>query len=297
MPPALPQLDGVEHRFVDLPGLRMHVAEAGHGDPVVLLHGFPQHWWEWRRVIPDLADRYRVICPDLRGFGWSDAPSDGYDKETLAYDVLGLLDALGLQRVCLVGHDVGGFVGFLVCLKAPERVERYLALNTGHPFVRPTLSVLATLWRFWYWPLIGAPFLGPWLVRHEAFSPLLGRWFTVDRAGWTPDDAALFAAALAEPARALASSRTYRSFLLRDSPAVLLGRYRSRRLRVATRMLHGLEDRILRPAFLAGFEPFAEDMTIELVPGVGHFIAEEAPELVVERALDFLSCAPAPATT
>jgi pimeloyl-ACP methyl ester carboxylesterase len=126
----------------------MDAAEAGHGDPIVLLHGFPQHWWQWRRVIPDLADRYRVICPDLRGFGWSDAPLDAYDKETLADDVLRLLDALALRRVCLVGHDVGGFVGFLVCLKVPERVERYIALNTGHPFVRPTPSVLAALWRF-----------------------------------------------------------------------------------------------------------------------------------------------------
>jgi pimeloyl-ACP methyl ester carboxylesterase len=126
---------------------------------------------------------------------------------------------------------------------------------------------------------------------------LLGRWFTIDRTGWTPDDAALFAAILAEPARALASSKTYRTYLLRDSPAVLLGTYRSRRLRVPTRMLHGLEDRILRPALLAGFEPFAEDMTIELVRGVGHFIAEEAPELVVERSLDFLSRTPAPAST
>ena len=71
---ALPVLKGVEHRFVDLPGLRMHVAEAGSGRPLLLLHGFPQHWWEWRKVIPELAQHYRVIVPDLRGAGWTDAP-------------------------------------------------------------------------------------------------------------------------------------------------------------------------------------------------------------------------------
>jgi pimeloyl-ACP methyl ester carboxylesterase len=265
----------------------MHVAEAGAGEPLVLLHGWPQNWWQWRRLIPLLADRFRLICPDLRGFGWSDAPSADYDKETMADDVLRLLDALELRRAGLIGHDVGGFVGFLVCLKAPERIERYLALNTGHPFTRPTPSALATFWRFWYWPLIGAPVLGARLVRHGAFQPLLGRWFTADRAGWTSEDAALFNACLAEPQRALASSKTYRTYLLKDSPAVLLGKYRSQNLRVPTKMLHGAKDRILRPAFLAGYAPYAEDMTIELVPDVGHFMAEEAPELVARRALEF----------
>jgi pimeloyl-ACP methyl ester carboxylesterase len=289
MATALPQLAGVEHRFVDLPNLRMHVAEAGEGDPVVLLHGWPQNWWEWRRLIPLLAERFRVICPDQRGFGWSDAPSGGYEKETIANDILQLLDALQLPRVRMIGHDVGGFVGFLICIKAPERVDRYVALNTGHPFVRPTPAALGTFWRFWYWPLLGAPLLGSWLVRHGVFQALLRRWFTADRAGWSPSDADAFLEGLREPARALASSKTYRSYLLKDSPQVLFGRYRSRRLTVPTLMLHGLEDNMLREPFLRGYEPFADDMAVELVPGVGHFIAEEQPQLVAERALAFFA--------
>src|SRR5687767_14115632 len=78
-----PEVQGVSHRFVDAGGLHMHVAEAGEGEPVVLLHGWPQHWYEWRRQIPALAQHYRVICPDLRGFGWTDAPASGYEKENL----------------------------------------------------------------------------------------------------------------------------------------------------------------------------------------------------------------------
>ena len=289
MPSALPALAGVEHRFVDLPDLRMHVAEAGQGDPVVLLHGWPQNWWAWRRLIPLLAERFRVICPDLRGFGWSDAPRDGYDKQAIAEDVLQLLDAMGLSRVRIVGHDVGGFVGFLICLKAPDRVDRYLALNTGHPFVRPTPAALGTFWRFWYWPMLAAPLLGPWLVRHGVFQVLLRRWFTAERAGWSPSDTEVFVDALKQPVRALASSKTYRSYLLKDSPEVLFGRYRFQRLTVPTLMLHGLEDHILREPFLRGYQPFTDDMTVELVPGVGHFIAEERPELVAERALAFFA--------
>jgi pimeloyl-ACP methyl ester carboxylesterase len=287
---AFPELDGVEHRFVDLPdGLRIHVAEAGEGDPVVLLHGWPQNWWSWRRLIPPLAERFRVICPDQRGFGWSAAPRGGYDKQTLAEDIFQLLDALELASVHLIGHDVGGFVGFLFCLNEPERVDRFLSLNTGHPFVRPTPAALSTFWRFWYWPLLGAPVLGPWLVRHGVFQVLLRGWFTTDRATWSPTEDEIFLGSLTEPARAVASSKTYRSYLLKDSPEVLLGRYRTQRLTVPTLMLHGVDDNMLREPFLRGYEPFADDMALELVPGVGHFIAEERPQLVADRALAFFA--------
>src|SRR5262249_24969234 len=80
-----PRVEGVSHRWVRARGLDFHVAEAGEGDDVVLcLHGWPQHWYEWRHLMPALADRHRVLAMDLRGFGWSDAPRDGYEKENLA---------------------------------------------------------------------------------------------------------------------------------------------------------------------------------------------------------------------
>ena len=117
----LPRLDGVTHRTVVARGLRFHVAEAGAGDPVVLVHGWPQHWWTWRHVVPLLAPHARLVMIDLRGFGWSDAPPGRYDKQTLADDLLAVLDALDLERVCLMGHDWGAWSGFLACLAEPER--------------------------------------------------------------------------------------------------------------------------------------------------------------------------------
>ena len=136
MLPELPELDGVRHSYVHVNGFRVHVAEAGDpdGEPLVMLHGWPQHWWCWRKVIPALAERYRVICPDLRGHGWSDAPADGYDKPQFAADLVALLDALGLDRVRLVGHDWGAMAGFLACIRHPERFDRYLALGIVPPF-------------------------------------------------------------------------------------------------------------------------------------------------------------------
>ena len=97
MPVALPALAGVTHRTVDVDGLAVHVAEAGDGPPLVLLHGWPQHWWCWRHVVPLLAPSYRLVMPDLRGHGWTAAPAGGYDKEQLATDLLALLDQLGIE--------------------------------------------------------------------------------------------------------------------------------------------------------------------------------------------------------
>ena len=116
----LPHLEGVTHRWVDLPGLRMHVAEAGVGEPVLLLHGFPQHWWEWRHVMGPLAARHHVIAPDLRGAGWTRTTEGDLDPVQLVDDVLALLDALGLDSVDLVAHDYSAFTAYRLCLRPPH---------------------------------------------------------------------------------------------------------------------------------------------------------------------------------
>lgn len=278
---ALPDVAGVRHHFVDVDGVRLHVAEAGSGPPLLCLHGWPQHWWTWRHLLAELAPDYRVICPDLRGYGWSSIPETGYDKQQMATDVLALLDALGLDRVGLIGHDWGGVIGFLLCLRAPDRFERYLALNTGHPFVRPSLPRLATLWRFNYQVAQALPVLGPLLARRlvpEAFARI--------GAGdaWSPSTRETYLAPLRQPARARAATLTYRTFLTREILPILAGRYRGQRLRVPTLFVHGDADLCLSPAFVAGGERHADDFRLELVPGAGHFITDEAPDLVLDRA-------------
>ena len=105
----LPQIEGIEHRFVELQGIRLHIAEAGQGESLLLLHGWPQHWYMWRHLIPQLAAHYRVLCPDLRGFGWSAAPKSGYEKEQLATDISALLETLGLERVRLISYPFSSF--------------------------------------------------------------------------------------------------------------------------------------------------------------------------------------------
>ena len=282
-----PDIEGVTHHWVEARGLRFHYAEAGSGDDVVLcLHGWPQHWYEWRHLMPALAGSHRVLALDLRGFGWSDAPADGYEKENMADDVFAVLDQLGLERVKLVGHDWGAWIGFLMALRKPERVERYLSLNILPPWT--SMRAMAPhLWRFWYQWLILSPGVGYRLHRGGRFVPKVLVGGSVRKEAW--DEATLhsFSDTFTEPARARAAVQVYRVFNLREAPKIGRGRYAKAHLTVPTKLLFGTGDQALNHKILAGYERHAEAMEVEKVEGCGHFIADERPDLVAERAREF----------
>lgn len=269
----------------------MHVAEAGppDGDPVLLLHGWPQHWYQWRHQIPVLAGAgYRVIAPDLRGFGQSEAPPGGYDKENLATDVLNLMDAMGLERVKLLAHDWGGWIAFILCVRAPDRFERYLALNIPHLWAKTDPRTLLSIWRFWYMAVIASP-LGPRLLRKRPdFVRRVIQGSSPNPQAWSDEDVEAFTRPLQEPARARASQQLYRTFLLKEFAPVGAGRYQKTRLTVPTKLLFGTDDfAIPKSFFRRPTKEFADDFTIEFIPDTGHFIGEERPELVNDRALEF----------
>jgi pimeloyl-ACP methyl ester carboxylesterase len=282
----LPELPGVEHRYVDAGGLRTHVAETGDGPPLVLLHGWPQHWWGWHRVVPLLRDHFRLVMPDLRGHGWTAAPPSGYDKEQLATDVLALLDALGIDRARIAAHDWGGWVAFLLALREPERVERMVTLNIPPPMGRADPRAALGAWRFWYQGVLASPF-GARLVERGSLVRLL---LTGDRRrpAAEAEDVDPFVDVLRDPARARASQLLYRTFLTRELPAIVAGRYAKARLHVPTRMLHGTGDFAIGERLLRGAEQHADDLEVELVDGSGHFIIDEKPELVADRIRAFL---------
>jgi pimeloyl-ACP methyl ester carboxylesterase len=284
-----PHVEGVSHRTVRARGVDFHVAEAGSGDDVVLcLHGWPQHWYEWRHLMPALADRHRVIALDLRGFGWSGAPRGGYEKENMATDVLAVLDELGLERVKLVGHDWGGWIGFLLCLRAPQRFERFLALNIVPPWIG-LRTTIRHAWRFWYQQLVLAPGVGYALHRRGDFVKRVLVGGSEIKEAWDGETLAAFADNLAQPQRARAAVQLYRVFNWREVLPIMRGRYAGKRLTVPTLLVFGADDFALRPSMLAGYRRHAEQMRVELVEGCGHFIADERPELVAARAREFLA--------
>jgi pimeloyl-ACP methyl ester carboxylesterase len=287
---APPEIPGAEHRFVEIETadagpLRVHFAEAGEGPPLLLLHGWPQHFWCWRRVVPQLAGDFRLICPDLRGFGWTDAPGRGYDHETFASDAVALLDALELERAGVIGHDWGGFTGFLIALRHPDRVQALLALSTPIPWLRPSPRLLAATWRTWYaWALAA--------IGREAVRRRPGAVRLMLRRG-APDmaidesEAEVYAERLREPARAEATQLLYRGYLS-SVLALRERRWEGLRLTVPARLVVGRGDQAVPEVVVTGFEPHADDMTLELVDGCGHFLPEERPNLVAQRTAELL---------
>jgi pimeloyl-ACP methyl ester carboxylesterase len=122
-----------KHHTAAIGEVQLHYVIAGSGDPVVLLHGWPQTWFEWRRIIPALAAQYTVIAPDLRGLGDSSKPQGGYDKRTVADDIYKLVRKLGFERIYLVGHDWGGPTGYAYAVAHPDDVRKLVILDVSIP--------------------------------------------------------------------------------------------------------------------------------------------------------------------
>ena len=279
MPPAMPELDGVEHTFHDLPtGVRVHLASAGPPDapPVLALHGWPQHWWSWRFVIEALAGEFRLLCPDLRGLGWSGPPADDdFRKQRIADDAIALLDVLELEQVRLAGHDWGAFAAILAALTAPARFSSLLAMSIGHPWVPPATAARHGYLLAYQLPL-AAPFAGERVVRDGTYVRGMLKNGRRDGRQWTDAELETYLGVLREPAGAHASSKLYRDFLIRELPESAMGRLRGKRLEVPARLLIGS-----REPFRAYSEGFPGEL--DVVDGAGHFVLEEVPEAVAER--------------
>ena len=286
-----PAVDGIEvtHRFIDLNGLKIHVAEAGAGEPLFMCHGWPQHWWMWRKQIPFFAKHFRVIVPDIKGFGWSEPAKSGYRKDQLAEEFVRLVRAMGYEKIRLLSHDWGGWIGYIGCAKYPGLITQHFATNIPPIFPKYDWRTIAASLRFGYMIKISLPFFG-WrmLARDESFvHHLLTRGGT-RKEGWTEQEKNVFSDQFKEPARAQASSRLYGEFLLKEYlPVGMLGKYKSYRIHTPTRLLFGVKDFALDPCLLRDAERYFDDYQLELVPDTGHFIVDERPDLVNERAYAF----------
>jgi pimeloyl-ACP methyl ester carboxylesterase len=283
----------VTQHFVDLPSLRMHYVSKGTGPVVLLLHGFPESWWSWRYQLEPLAQAgYRVIAPDLRGYGETDKQGP-YDLDTLTTDVCELVASLGVQRVKLVGHDWGGALAWHLASHRPEVCEHLTVLNCPHP-VRLREALLsrpswAQLKKSWYMFFFQLPSLPEYLLTKNDAGNLvrLVRASAVDRSRCTPEELRPFRDAIQAPQAAKAMVGWYRAaFSAGFSPFRAAPNYP--RISCPTQLIWGMADPALGYAdVVPGTERFVDALTIDQVPGCGHFVHAEQPAQVNALLLHF----------
>jgi pimeloyl-ACP methyl ester carboxylesterase len=245
--------------------------------PVVVLHGWPEHHYCYRDLLADPPKGLRIIAPDLPGYGWSGAAPHRWEKQDVADDLLALLDALALERVLLVGHDWGAFIGYLLVLGAPQRFGGLMALSVPHPWNTPR-ALLPHMWRLGHMPLMavaGRPLVQNTLVLEQ----VIFRLGVGQRDAISPQDVRWYADRFRDPVCAQVTTDTYRTFVLREVPAAARHPER-RRATVPIRALHGTADFAVHRTLVSADTVIADDYSVELLAGCGHFIPEERPDRV-----------------
>lgn len=279
-----PADSGITVREVAANGLTFEVAEAGEGDHLALcLHGFPELNFSWRYQLPLLAELgYRVWAPNQRGYGGSSRPEgvEQYSADRIVADAVALFDASGATKLTLVAHDWGGAIAWMFAINVARPVERLVVMNLPHPICfAEALKHWPQRRRSWYM----AAFQLPWLpeaaltARDAAAVRRAFRGMAVDKSRFPDEVLDLYAAAAQRPGAATAMINWYRAAARhRDRMALSNGG----RVEVPTLIVWGEEDSALGLETLNGTERFVSDLTIRRLPGVSHWVQQEAPEAV-----------------
>lgn len=278
----MPSVPGFSHTIVETPGLRTHVATVGEGEPLVMLHGLPEHWWQWRTIGPTLGRHYRVICPDLRGAGWTRAESPRMGRLTQMEDLIAVMDALKLDRVRLVAHDLGALTAAHLAYAEPDRVHAMAILSVPPPFMPFSVAMLPALRHI------------PPLLFHRrgrSIAHVFDPPYVV-----TPMAAETIATYLApqrDPQIDAATNEIYRWLVFSEMPRMAGGVYRKARLRVPALYAFGEQDRPLTPDFVrkqcGDTARYADHLEIAAVPDAAHFMTDDNPEAVQELLLEFFA--------
>ncbi len=279
----------LRHAYAEVNGIRMHYVTAGSGPLVLMLHGFPEFWYSWRKQIPALAEHFTVVAPDMRGYNETDKPAWGYEIDVLAADVLGLIAALGHERATLVGHDWGGAIAWATAIAHPHRIERLAILNAPHPVVfgRHLRRNPAQMRRSWYMGFFLLPMLPELAIRANGYA-LVERVFrgTTPPGTFSDEDIAAYKAALSRPGALTAALNYYRAAGRRGARGLVASR--DRRCEVPTLLIWGEDDFALSAEMVDETAEFVSDLTVRRLPGVSHWVQHQAPDEVNAALLEFL---------
>jgi pimeloyl-ACP methyl ester carboxylesterase/2-polyprenyl-6-methoxyphenol hydroxylase-like FAD-dependent oxidoreductase len=300
---------GLAHGYADLGDVRLHYVEAGASGAgpagaerplVVLLHGFPEFWYSWRRQIPALAAAgYHVVAPDLRGYNLSDKPRGvhRYRIDLLALDVERLIRRCGAERAVVCGHDWGGGVAWAVAMRYPELVERLVVINAPHParFLR-ALRTPRQLRKSWYMFFFQVPWLPEACLRTSRYAALR-RAFTAPEGrpgAFSAEDIERYVEAAARPGALTAGINYYRA-LFRQAPRQAQASLR--RIEAPVLVIWGERDPYLGRELASPDGAWVPNARVERLPQAGHWAQLEEPERVNALLLEFLARPPGPATS
>jgi pimeloyl-ACP methyl ester carboxylesterase len=280
--------DFEHHRFTNS-AVGLHAVSIGEGQPVILIHGFPQHWWMWRGTMQALAKAgYRAIAIDQRGCGGSDIPPTGYDKATLASDVIAVMDALNVPRAAVVGYDHGGGTALALAFTTPDRVERLTVIEYAPPGFGYEMGLTAAPgnvnWQlaFFTQPDVAIQFIGgkerellAWYFWHWAYNP-----DAVDQA-----DFEIYVRQLQKPGALRGGMMHFASVF--DDMALFKGWAEGTRLDMPCL---GIGGEIAAGVYAEmALKALADNVRGAVIAKAGHWIAEEQPEALNQCLLDFLS--------
>jgi len=275
----------MHHTFINANGIRLHVVQDGPADGplVILLHGFPEFWYGWHRQIPGLAKAgYWVWVPDQRGYNLSDKPQDiaSYSIDTLAADVIGLIDAAGRQKAIVVGHDWGAAVAWWTAVVYSERVERLVVMNVPHPVVMKRFASrnLEQMLRSWYIGFFQVPKLPERLLARNNYQLLVRTLLGSSRRGtFTRADLEQYKEAWSQPGALTAMINWYRA--LWRSPAL---HQKSIRVKVPTLLIWGVRDRFLMQEMAPLSITLCDNGRLLLLPNATHWVQHEEVNSVLE---------------
>jgi epoxide hydrolase 4 len=277
---------------VSVDGREVHIAEAGYGPPVLLLHGFPEFWYSWREQLPALAGAgFHAIAPDLRGYNLTHRPTglQPYRAVSIAGEVVSLIDAVAGGKAHLVGHDWGGLLAWLIAIRAPGAVDRLAVLNTPHPgALRRMKRRPQQLLRFSYQIFFQLPLLPELALRTFRFAGLkmAMRKMLQNRGSFPPEVVARYEEAWGRPGAVTAMLNYYRALhrLPREFP-----RGPAAVVHQPTLLIWGDRDPVFKRNLFEATAEFVEKLTLERIPGGGHFIHQDDPAAVNALLIDFLT--------
>jgi pimeloyl-ACP methyl ester carboxylesterase len=282
--------DTFASRHVDAGDVRLHAVVGGDGPPLLLVHGWPQTWYAWRLLMPDLARDYTVVAVDQRGIGLSDKPADGYDTGTLAGDLVALMDSLGHRRFALVGTDTGAPIAYALAADHPDRVERLVLAEAPLPGVTPSPPLFlppllnARLWHLAFNQLPAEVNEALVRGREEIF---FGAEFEASAGSQSlPGDViAYYIDALASDPESLRGSFEFYRAL--GATSAQNQERMARRLTLPVLAIGGAES--VGEGMGAAAKLVADDVQTVVLPGAGHWIAEQAPEALLAGLAEFLA--------